>query len=196
MYSNAHNMSANLRLIIYIQRHKDSQDTYIHTQGMEGPRGHRGAPGHGRRNRHHSGDDSMASIRAKASLHALVQKASRLAARNADSATETQTQDQNQQTEVDSGSGAGQLGQCFERDAECEKLGVADNLCGKCKDLGGGAFELYNPGGLRFMGRCVHIYAHVPMMSMNIVGVDCRLWEGACTCVLVCVCVWICVHDM
>jgi hypothetical protein len=143
---------------------------------MQGPRGHRGVPGQARRNRHRGGEDSMASIRAKASLHALVQRASQFAARNVQPATEVETQNQHEHTEVDSGSGAGQLGQCFERDAECEKLGVADNLCGKCKDLGGGAFELHNPGGLRFMGRWV--YLHVCVFVCVLIYDTCKYWPG------------------
>ena len=45
------------------------------------------------------------------------------------------------------------LGFCHERDAECKKLGVTDNLCGKCTALSGGGFRLEEPKmGLRFGG--------------------------------------------
>ena len=44
------------------------------------------------------------------------------------------------------------LGFCHERDAECKKLGVTDNLCGKCEKDGAG-FKLVNEIGLRWGGK-------------------------------------------
>jgi hypothetical protein len=59
---------------------------------------------------------------------------------------------------------SGKWGHCVAASASCEKLGVANNLCGACAKIPGG-FMLYNKGGLRFNGMCV------------------------CVCLCVCVCV-------
>jgi len=45
------------------------------------------------------------------------------------------------------------LGYCHPLDSTCKKLGVKDNLCGKCTALPGGGFELSeSKAGLRFAG--------------------------------------------
>ena len=44
-------------------------------------------------------------------------------------------------------------GWCRRRNKECQKLGVADNLCGKCTRLPGGGFRLEETKyGLRYAG--------------------------------------------